>query len=398
MNKSLLALAVFGAFASAAQAQSSVTLYGLVDSGVRYDTAAPVGTTANDSQTRFISGVLSTSRYGFKGSEDLGNGLKANFTLEGGFNAVGASSQNSAATGTASLFDRKATVGLSGAFGSVDLGRNFNAGYTFAAMKITDANGLAYDGVLATTMRSAPAATAGSAANGSAIGNIKLNPVISVVSNTNLGTTRSDNQLRYDGKFGDVQAIATYGIGGTAGDAGQKESYSGGFAWVGKPVRLAASAYHAQNGTAAKKKLEYYSVGGDILIDAFTFTASYNELKADKGYTNNTLAVATAAVPLQDGVTAANGSNKFKVSHLGLTYQASPALKGILAYYESKYEATGMAQDGKTDTVILTGIYSLSKRTDLYFDVDHAQSKDAAKATGGQDTNTGVTVGIRHNF
>jgi predicted porin len=57
-----------------------------------------------------------------------------------------------------------------------------------------------------------------------------------------------------------------------------------------------------------------------------------------------------------------------------------------------------MAQDGKTDTVILTGIYSLSKRTDLYFDVDHAQSKDAAKATGGQDTNTGVTVGIRHNF
>jgi predicted porin len=101
---------------------------------------------------------------------------------------------------------------------------------------------------------------------------------------------------------------------------------------------------------------------------------------------------------LQDGVTAANGSNKFKVSHLGLTYQASPALKGILAYYESKYEATGMAQDGKTDTVILTGIYSLSKRTDLYFDVDHAQSKDAAKATGGQDTNTGVTVGIRHNF
>jgi predicted porin len=383
MKKSLLALAVFGAFAGAAQAQSSVTLYGLIDSGVRYDTAAPI-TGGNDSKTAFISGVLNTSRYGLRGSEDLGNGLKANFTLEGGFNAVGASSQ-----AASSLFDRRAIVGLSGAFGAVDLGRTTHAGYDFAAAGITDANGLAYDAVLNTTIKG----------NAGGVGNIKLNPVISVVGNTNLGTTRSDNAVKYAGKFSDVQVTALYGIGGVAGDAGQKESYSAGVAWMGKPVRLAASTYHAQTGNAAKKKLEYFSFGGDFVIDAFTVTASYNEVKADKGYTavGGVLTTATQATTLQDSVTAANGQNKYKVSHVGLTYQASAALKGILAYYNTKYQATGSA-DGKNDTVTLTGLYSLSKRTTAYFGIDHSASKDSIKGLNGTDTDTGVTVGIRHNF
>ena len=120
MKKSLIALAVLAA-AGAASAQSSVTLYGIVDAyvGSNKDTInlnAPV----NPSQTVVNTGGLSSSRWGLRGTEDLGGGLKANFQLEGQF-----STDTGAQSGD--LFGRKSTVGLSGNFGSVDVGRNYTA-------------------------------------------------------------------------------------------------------------------------------------------------------------------------------------------------------------------------------------------------------------------------------
>jgi predicted porin len=81
MKKTLIVAAVSASFSVAANAQSSVTLYGLLDAGVTY--TSNVGGHTNVQQT---SGGIDQSRWGLKGSEDLGNGLKVIFTLESGFN------------------------------------------------------------------------------------------------------------------------------------------------------------------------------------------------------------------------------------------------------------------------------------------------------------------------
>jgi len=128
MKKSLIALAVLAA-SGAAMAQSSVTVYGLVDvqfgsvksrnltAGVA-DTSAAAG----NSQTVVNSGGLNTNRFGFRGTEDLGGGLKANFNLEQGF-----SIDSGAASDTSKQFNRQAWVGVSGDFGSTKLGRSTTA-------------------------------------------------------------------------------------------------------------------------------------------------------------------------------------------------------------------------------------------------------------------------------
>lgn len=138
MKKSLIALAVLAA-SGAAMAQSSVTVYGIVDAyfGSVKDTITTAG---SPSQTKVDSGGLKTNRWGLMGSEDLGNGLKANFQLEQGFNsdtgAAGTSTNAPTDASTITGFNRHAWVGLSGGFGSVKLGRTY--GPYFALRDGTD--------------------------------------------------------------------------------------------------------------------------------------------------------------------------------------------------------------------------------------------------------------------
>jgi len=122
MKKSLIAMAVLAA-SGAAMAQSSVTLYGIADvwvgsvekdqdAGLRAD--GTIGVATSTSTTSMISGGVSTSRWGMKGSEDLGGGLKANFQYEAGV---------SVDTGASADFTRQAWVGVSGGFGDVRFGK-----------------------------------------------------------------------------------------------------------------------------------------------------------------------------------------------------------------------------------------------------------------------------------
>src|SRR5659263_234141 len=127
MKKSLIALAVLAA-SGAAMDQSSVTLYGLVDlwvgsakfdngTGVTLPSAKVAKLDAGTTQTLMQSGGVNGSRWGLKGSEDLGGGLKANFDLQQGI-AV-----DTGASSSALAFHRAAWVGFSGGFGAVKLGR-----------------------------------------------------------------------------------------------------------------------------------------------------------------------------------------------------------------------------------------------------------------------------------
>jgi predicted porin len=128
MKKSLLALAVLGAFAGVASAQSSVTLFGTIDLSAKY--------VKNDGSIKRVSlsqDGINSSQLGFRGVEDLGGGLKASFILLQGV---------SADTGTqngAKLFNRRATVSLMGGFGEVRLGRDYTP--TFWNNTVFDAFG-----------------------------------------------------------------------------------------------------------------------------------------------------------------------------------------------------------------------------------------------------------------
>ena len=145
MKKSLFALAALGAFASAAQAQSSVTLFGILDSSVTYlqnaglagsATAPSTGTAtsyvatttpATGSNFTYYDSQIYSSQWGMKGTEDLGGGLKANFML------IGDANTNSGGTDARGVFRRSAWVGLSGGFGEVRLGTQNNPIVTASA-------------------------------------------------------------------------------------------------------------------------------------------------------------------------------------------------------------------------------------------------------------------------
>jgi len=128
MKKSLVALAVLAA-SGAAMAQSSVTLFGIVDAGYAY------GKGAASSKTQLRNSGIASSRLGFRGVEDLGGGMKASFHLEAGVNnddgtgsgsSVANQAQTSANAGTQGLtFNRRSTVSLESGMGELRLGRDY---------------------------------------------------------------------------------------------------------------------------------------------------------------------------------------------------------------------------------------------------------------------------------
>ncbi|MGL4667855.1 MAG: porin [Saezia sp.] len=117
MKKSLIALAVLGAFAGAAAAQSSATLYGKIDMGYGIGNGGGYeGSQGDDSKFQQWGNSNSTSRWGLKGQEDLGNGTAVYFQLESKI------SPETGSTGS-NLFDRAAYVGIKGGFGAIQAGR-----------------------------------------------------------------------------------------------------------------------------------------------------------------------------------------------------------------------------------------------------------------------------------
>ncbi len=119
MKKSLLVLATLGSLAGGASAQSAITIYGILDAGLVSERGNAAGTV-----TKLTSGVQSGTRLGFRGTEDLGGGNSARFTLESGFGMDnGFSNQDSR------LFGRQAWVGVGGNWGAVALGRQYSPHY-----------------------------------------------------------------------------------------------------------------------------------------------------------------------------------------------------------------------------------------------------------------------------
>lgn len=127
MKKTLLTAALMLGFAGVAHANTSVTLYGIVDAALGFERIKNHDGDVTKKRTGLMNGVQSGNRWGLKGTEDLGGGLKATFQLESGFTI---SDGQSAQSGR--LFGRTATLGLKGdSWGQIDVGRQTTVGSRF---------------------------------------------------------------------------------------------------------------------------------------------------------------------------------------------------------------------------------------------------------------------------
>ena len=234
MKKSLIALAALAAV-GAASAQSSVTLYGIADIS-----AGVVEVDGVSRETGFNKANLQQSRVGIKGSEDLGNGLKAVFNYEHGFN----SADGAFAGGEA----RRAVVGLQGGFGSVLLGRDKLPYYRLTEDTSADS--------------------------------------ISDFSTTNLVGGKRTNGVHYAGNFGGVGVSAAVGYDRhddltTGANDTQKTTYGLGLSYATGPfmVGIAGEQIKSESGsplvTAPGDKVTNYGIGGTYDFTAAKVFANY---------------------------------------------------------------------------------------------------------------------------
>ena len=364
MKKPLLALAVLGTFAGVAQAQTSVTLYGSFDAGVR--SQQDVNSNGNSRTTMSSHGTYNSNRLGFKGVEDLGGGLNAHFTLESAFNS------GSGAADASRFFGRSAFVGLGGTWGALDLGRQYTVAYKTVG---------AYDPFNHKFTGFNPAAQA------SATGGVRV-----------------DNDIQYTGTFGPLTARAEYALSERVGGGSAGSHAAVGATWASGPFAV-GGAYTARkpdvrtaaqttaNAPANFQDNHSWTVGG-----AYTFGPA----RIAAGYANES----------QD--LAVGGEAEQKNAWIGGSYSVTPALALSTAYYHTKVDAgiAGAPRDGKRGLFIVGATYALSKRTAFYADVDYAKFKDGLAGTGsspstgqlplaspsGQDSMLGFSVGINHVF
>lgn len=342
MKKSLLALAVMGAFAGAAQAQSAVTIYGSFDGGVRHvtDAQTTTGGTIGSRTTVGSNGTFNSNRIGFKGVEDLGGGLNAHFTLESGFN-TGTGALDAANT----IFNRTAAVGLGGSWGSLDFGRQYSV--NFKTIGLYDPFTYKYVAII-------PLAAQG-------------------------GLTRLNNDIQYIGSFGPLTVRAEYALGEQAGDTGLGSTQAIGASYSAGGITVGAAYTQGESLTALD--FDNVTLGAAYTTGPFRIAGGYAKLSAD---------------------TSATTENETDNIWIGGSYALSPAAQLTLGYYRTTADVSGV-QAARRNLVILGATYSLSKRTNFYADIDVAKLKGASRlvetATGRvEDRVTGFSVGINHLF
>lgn len=359
MKKSLLALAVMGAFAGAAYAQSSVTVYGIVDLG--FDSSSN-GADTNSRTNGIKSGGQSASRIGFKGTEDLGNGLKALFQLEAtlqadtgaGFGApdVTGSGPNAGLRSSDGGFNRFATVGLQSAtFGTVLLGRQTSV--------IKDA----YDQI-------DPFGDGGTVA---AISTVFFNGALA----GDYG--RISNSAKYQSNsFGGFKFGAAYGFGETAGDTGANSNYGLGVGYANGPLNV-QFAYHNQDRSTGVVQT------GENKLTFLGGTYDFGVVKLHGAYADTKL-----EAPIGTEV-------KFRNYMIGASAPIGPGT--LFASYTANDNRT--VDNADTKKYAISYSYDLSKRTNLYTGYSKTSNDGGARlgsaAANGKDPST-FNVGIRHKF
>nr|WP_315593818.1 porin [uncultured Cupriavidus sp.] len=348
-TRPLLAAAAASLVAPAALAQqSSVTLYGLVDTGIEYVNHAGANGTGN--AYRVSPSNVAGSRWGIRGKEDLGGGLNAVFVLESGFNSdTGVSGQGGR------LFGRQAYVGIEGKFGLISLGRQNNTLYDLF---------------------------------------VPLDPTryasYGLLSQDSQFVGRADNAIKYTGNFGNLMLTGLYSAGydGTITNGGEVP----GAPRVGQEISAGASYTIRQVGMV----VAYDQRRGTSLVTQDIIERRYATglIWSSGPYT------VTAGYRYQQGALA-QPSLHANLYWLGGSYAITPALTLRAGVY---HNSVRNSPNGATSYALST-LYSLSKRTDLYVNASYMNNKGTstqgavlATTVAPGANQTGVAAGIKHIF
>jgi predicted porin len=382
---STLSLALLGA-AGAAHAQSSVTLYGTIDTAVTFIHNANAAGQNQWSVGNASNGDLSGTRWGLKGSEDLGGGLKAIFQLENGFNpSTGGLAQGGRE------FGRQAFVGLSAdQYGTFTLGRQYDP-------LVDLVQGITADNYFGSTF-----ATAGDVDNYD-------------------NSSRTSNAIKYVSPvFSGFQVEGMYALGGVAGQTGSGQtwsaaaSYSAGYfvadnettdGLVRASTATGSGWASTSDGTfdgslinlglQSAKSINIARVAAQYVAGPFTFGAGYSNAQYKA-----------------DGQSAFASTEKFNTGQGFLDYQLTPAMLLGVGYSYTK----SSGETGATYHQVSVGAdYNLSKRTDVYLvgawqhasgdtldaagtGIVAAQASVGSYGYGGTNTQELVSLGLRHKF
>jgi predicted porin len=344
----LLTTLALAPLSGAVYAQSNVTLYGSIDSGLR-----DIGNTtpAGGQKISLGSGTYQSNRFGFKGVEDLGGGYTARFNLEGGFNSGTGALDNT----VDKLFNRTDKIGLGGPFGTIDFGHMYTVAHdTLAAYEPFRLQYL--------SLTLASAAAAGVAGNG-----------------------RDDNVIRYNGSFDKLKLRAAYGVGGIAGSVNDGSVRAVGFNYSVGGLTFGSAYTHKSVSTVAATPPFFNE-------NHYTFGAAYQigPFAAMAGYARDSTASASI-----------HGNTVDRYTWGGLRYEINPFIELIAAYYDLRDTTAGI--DGKKDVAITGVTYALSKATSFYADLDNTHYSGGYLSNVKLNPSThsnqfGMSVGITHEF
>ncbi|KVM65523.1 MULTISPECIES: porin [Burkholderia] len=389
MQRPLTSLTAIGLLSAGAyaHAQSSVTLYGIVDAGIAYvhDSAGTNGANQG-SQLRFSSGTMSGSRWGLRGSEQLGNGLQAVFQLENGFNA---------GTGTFNQggreFGRKAIVGLSSTrWGTLTLGRQYDPVVDLVQPLTGDAY---FSGTFATP------------------GDIDNYDNSSRISNA-LKFTSPD--------LHGFSVEAMYAFGGTAGSVSNGQTYSLGASYANGPLGLAAGYFHANGGSTAANGVRTWSGSADTLFNTainsgYGSAKSMQIVRAGARYQLGALTLGASYSNIRygrDSLSTFGEDETFNSGALLVAYTLTPSSRAGFGY---NYTKSGGAASAHYQQLNLGYDHALSKQTDLYLLAAYQKAGgNTLSASGrsiaadasigsyginsGSDSQALAAIGVRHRF
>jgi len=332
----VIAIALLGATASSAFAQSSVTLYGVIDEGIDY-----TNNVGHGSVVELTSGYAQGSRWGMKGTEDLGGGLKAVFQLENGFD-LNSGRLNQGGR----MFGRQAYVGLSSdRFGTITLGRQYDSVVDYLAQ---------------------------TTANGNWAGYLFAHPY----DNDNTDNSfRVDNTIKYASpEFSGFQFGGTYSFSNDTNFANNRQ-YSFGAQYANGGLLIAAAYLQANNpgegsnGAITANDASFIAARMRVFGGGINYT--FGSATVGFAYTNSNYKDPTGngyiGVPLAaDGVTL--NTLKYQNFEVNGKYQLTPAffVGAQYVYTMETYDASTGSVKPKIHSVGLMADYNVSKRTDVY--------------------------------
>lgn len=349
-----------------ASAQSSVTLYGLIDQAVRFQS------NAGGNSVALNEGAINGNRWGLKGIEDLGGGLKAVFQVESGFNIANGKSDQQG-----QLFGRFAWVGLqSDTLGTLKLGRQYGGIYNFYAFNFDPIGG----------------------------GNINA-----VDWSLFLTGIRFDNTAQYENRFGPVSLQVQHSFGGQPGSnaAGSTTTAWLIYNFTGGKVGIAG----AQSKDGGGHKLLVGSVGGTYAWGPVGLYLYAIDARRDAGFTvaasGTTGALANTNI-ISNVTTAAGTQTSARDDvfvRVGASYQPVAQWRFIASYAYNHANNVSPGRNGTIQTVYGIADYILSKRTDVYLEADHSHLSGASihdpngpLTLGGEANSFGVSLSLRTVF